>query len=93
MKPTRDVRIIWSDHAIDRALERFGPSSDISIPNLKIAKASRYYEEGEEFRVHRGGVIYVCSKNDDGNVVIVTVMSEYSKLSSALFINQNRRRK
>lgn len=67
------LRIVWTKHAITRAMERFGADRTIRIPNRVIIKAGQDKLPGEDYRIHFRHVVYVCAR-DWGNIIkIVTV--------------------
>lgn len=64
--------IRWTKHAIDRAMNRFGPDPSIIIPNEKMAWFAERCPSGCRFTVKCDGVCYVCAVGD-GVVWVVTV--------------------
>lgn len=65
------MRIVWSEHATERASERgaFGPP-----PIHRIEKCGGLVEEGEEFHVTEFLYIWVCKRLDADTTMIVTVL-------------------
>jgi hypothetical protein len=71
---TEPLEVVWTNHAIDRAGQRFGFDPKIRIPNRKLGLVGATKAEGEEFDVHSGKVIYGCIRTND-IVLIRTVMN------------------
>ena len=68
-------RIIWTDHALERAADRFGSEGWRTVPVGKIQKAAVRREVGETFYVRKGRVVYICARDCNG-VVILTVYKQ-----------------
>lgn len=66
-------RVIWTDHAIQQAMDRFGPKKDLVIPNRVLILSGRKNRHRDEFRVYMDPVIYVCVV-EASVVIIKTVM-------------------
>ena len=69
-----DFTIAWTNHALERAEERFATHRDLSIPNDKIVRISRLVGMGEEYRVKTPRAQFVCKKDRDDMVAVVTVL-------------------
>jgi hypothetical protein len=66
------LSIQWTKHAIERVGERFGFDKRIIIPNRVMVKVGMQTPEGENFKVRRGKVTYVCQRVEE-SVKVVTV--------------------
>lgn len=81
------MKIRWTKHAVSRVAERFGFRSDIFIPNKAILRMAGQVEDGSEFRLKHGSVVYVCRRTGS-HVTIITVMyakkEKHSKFESKM---------
>lgn len=68
------IKIVWTHHAIQRVAERFGFHADIEIPNNRIRNACKSVTVGDEFRIKTTAVTYVCKRDSERLVAIVTVL-------------------
>jgi ubiquinone biosynthesis protein COQ9 len=66
------LSIQWTQHAIERAGERFGFDKRIIIPNNVMVKVGLETPDGDNFTIRRGKVTYVCQRVADA-VKVVTV--------------------
>jgi hypothetical protein len=69
---TRKLPVVWTDHAVTRAYERFGFDPSIKIPNGSIRLKASKTEIGESFQVRYDRVCYVCCRLEE-KILIVTV--------------------
>jgi hypothetical protein len=67
------LEIRWSQHAIERAVKRFGFDESIKVPNGLMQQIGARKNVGEDFRIRVGMVIYICARTHDC-ILVVTVM-------------------
>lgn len=67
-------RIVVLPHAIQRISERFGATDKVIIPNLRMVRACAKVEDGEEFHVRTMLAKFVCKRESENNLVVVTVL-------------------
>lgn len=73
--------VYWSDHAMQRAVERFFDRPNLIIPYRIIQRVSLSKRVGAEYRVRRQGAVFVCKRVDEDRVLIVTVLIHGGELS------------
>lgn len=78
-----NIRVIWTQHAIQRAGERFGFLENIKIPNGMIQLIASRSDDGKKFRLGLGDVVYICVKSGD-SVYIVTVQRKKNDTSRGI---------
>lgn len=64
--------IRWTGHAIERAIERFGSTAAVDVPEGLLAAVACNKQRGKRFRVRRGLVVFICERSAAA-VFIVTV--------------------
>ena len=69
---SRPLRIVWTNHAVLRAMRRFRHDPPREIPVRAISDEGRRKRAGDEWKVRDRGVVYVCVREGD-SIVIVTV--------------------
>ncbi len=67
-------RIIWSDHAIQRARERFGGVESIRVPERCILRATSILKAGDNFFVRTKQCYFALVIRRGGVCLIKTVM-------------------
>lgn len=78
---SKEVKIVWTTHAIERVGERFGFDSSIKIPNEMIVRLTESSVDGKSVSIGFGDVVYICIRS--GSVVkIVTVQKKKKPLKA-----------
>ena len=68
------MQVVWSKHACHRARERLPDWWTHAVtPRRAIVKESIRRRIGEDFRIVRAGLVYVCKKINASTIVVVTV--------------------
>lgn len=65
--------IKFMPHAIQRMEERFG-FDDLLIPNRRMVKANEKVADGEEFHISTSLCKFVCKRDAEGELAVVTVL-------------------
>lgn len=69
---TRKLPIRWTLHAQQRARQRFGRDLRGKIPGFLVQQIAKRKNDGDDFRIRRGKVVYICQRKDD-HVIVITV--------------------
>lgn len=68
--------IVWTVHALDRAMERIGPDESICIPYESMRLISKTVELERRFRLWSQGVVYVLKRSGESLFVITVYRSK-----------------
>lgn len=83
------MKVVWTDHAIERARKRFGKHPETPIPHERLVSVGLCKQPGEAFKVfHRHKdkqVCFVCERREDSIAVLTVyrrnVRHEYMELT------------
>ena len=78
--------LVVSDHAWDRLEQRV--QGEVEIPEARILKLGRLVGLGQEFHIRDFLYSYVCEKDDEETVVLLTVLINVT--SNPTMTKQNR---
>ena len=64
--------VCWSDHAKERAQERFGIQIEPPLGLIQAVAVNK--KTGEKFRVRQSDKVFICVNADNGITLIATVI-------------------
>lgn len=73
MSRRQQIPVIFSDHALERMVERFAGRPEIPIPYDMIRAMGKHRKEEESYEVRSGPVTYRCCKTRKCILVITVI--------------------